>query len=82
MSIAWLKDHPKAYQYLYKLWANEEFIAKYMRAESAEVQADHLGTRMALMGTDVCVSHPKILISECEPFSHKKLKIFKRIYLF
>jgi hypothetical protein len=24
------------------------------------------------------LSHPKILISECEPFSHKKLKISKK----
>jgi hypothetical protein len=28
------------------------------------------------------VSHPEILISECEPFSQKKLKISKRIHLF
>jgi hypothetical protein len=28
------------------------------------------------------LSHSKILISECEPFSHKKLKISKRIHLF
>jgi hypothetical protein len=28
------------------------------------------------------VSHPEILILECEPFSHKKLKFSKRIHLF
>jgi hypothetical protein len=26
--VAWLKDRPKAYQALCKIWANEEFIAK------------------------------------------------------
>jgi hypothetical protein len=30
----------------------------------------------------VYLSHPEILISECETFFHKKLKIFKRIHLF
>jgi hypothetical protein len=32
ISIAWLKDRPKAYRALCKLWASEEFIAKFMRA--------------------------------------------------
>jgi hypothetical protein len=31
VSIDWLKDRPEAYQALYKLCANEEFIAKSMR---------------------------------------------------
>jgi hypothetical protein len=31
---------------------------------------------------DAMFSHPEILISECEPFSHKKLKISKRIHSF
>jgi hypothetical protein len=30
VSIAWLKDHPKAYRALCKLWVSEEFIAKSM----------------------------------------------------
>jgi hypothetical protein len=33
VSIAWLKDCPKAYRALCKLWASEEFIAKSMRAQ-------------------------------------------------
>jgi hypothetical protein len=33
VSIAWLKDHPEAYQALCKLWAREEFITKSMRAQ-------------------------------------------------
>jgi hypothetical protein len=32
VSVAWLKDHPEVYRALYKLWASEEFIAKFMRA--------------------------------------------------
>jgi hypothetical protein len=32
VSIAWLKDHPEAYWALYKLWDNQEFITKSMRA--------------------------------------------------
>jgi hypothetical protein len=32
VSIAWLNDHPEAYQALCKLWASEEFIAKSMKA--------------------------------------------------
>jgi hypothetical protein len=32
VSIAWLKDRPKAYRTLCKLWASEEFIAKSHRA--------------------------------------------------
>jgi hypothetical protein len=31
VSIAWLKDCPEAYQALCKLWAREEFIAKYIK---------------------------------------------------
>jgi hypothetical protein len=31
VSIAWLKDRPKAYQDLCNLWASEEFIEKSMR---------------------------------------------------
>jgi hypothetical protein len=32
VSIAWLKDHPEAYQALSKLRASKEFITKSMRA--------------------------------------------------
>jgi hypothetical protein len=32
VSIAWLKDRPEAYRALFKLWVNEEFIAKPMKA--------------------------------------------------
>jgi hypothetical protein len=32
VSIAWLKDRSEAYRTLCKLWANEEFVAKSMRA--------------------------------------------------
>jgi hypothetical protein len=33
ISIAWLKDRPKAYRALCKLWASKEFIAKSMKAQ-------------------------------------------------
>jgi hypothetical protein len=33
VSIAWLKDHLEAYRALFKVWANEEFIAKSIRAQ-------------------------------------------------
>jgi hypothetical protein len=36
ISIAWLKDHPKAYRALCKLWASEEFIAKSMKARECK----------------------------------------------
>jgi hypothetical protein len=35
ISIAWLKDHPEAYWALCKIWANEEFIAKSMKAQES-----------------------------------------------
>jgi hypothetical protein len=35
ISIAWLKDHPEAYQALCKIWASEEFIAKFMKAQES-----------------------------------------------
>jgi hypothetical protein len=35
VSIAWLKDGPDAYWALCKIWANEEFIAKSMKARES-----------------------------------------------
>jgi hypothetical protein len=35
VSITWLKDRPEAYQTLCKIWANEEFIAKSMKAQES-----------------------------------------------
>jgi hypothetical protein len=35
VSIAWLKDRPEAYRALCKLWANEEFIAKSIKARES-----------------------------------------------
>jgi hypothetical protein len=35
VSIAWLKDHPEAYQTLCKIWASEEFITKSINARES-----------------------------------------------
>jgi hypothetical protein len=35
VSIAWLKDHPKVYLALCKIWANEEFIAMSIKAQES-----------------------------------------------
>jgi hypothetical protein len=43
VSIAWLKDHPKAYWALCKLWASEEFIAKSMKAQECRGTGGPLG---------------------------------------
>jgi hypothetical protein len=47
-----------------------------------DVDGGPLGGDARDLGAPPLVSHPEILISECEPFSHKKLKISKRIHLF
>jgi hypothetical protein len=47
----------------------------------SRVLCRHKGPAFRTSRSDA-VSHPEILISECEPFSHKKLKFSKRIYLF
>jgi hypothetical protein len=36
VSIAWLKDRPKAYRSLCKLWTSEEFIAKSMKVRECK----------------------------------------------
>jgi hypothetical protein len=50
-----------------------DVVSGFKSFSEAPCLAKKCGTRM---------SHPKILISECEPFFYKKLKIFKRIHLF
>jgi hypothetical protein len=36
VSIAWLKDCPEAYRALCMIWANEEFIAKSIKARECK----------------------------------------------
>jgi hypothetical protein len=55
VSIAWLKDCPKAYWVLRKIWLSEEFIAMSIKPERADALVDQ-GTHMALMGTYVCLN--------------------------
>jgi hypothetical protein len=35
VSVTWLKDRPKAYRTLCKIWASEEFIAKSMKCQES-----------------------------------------------
>jgi hypothetical protein len=36
VSIAWLKDRPKAYRALCNIWVSEQFIAKSMKARESK----------------------------------------------
>jgi hypothetical protein len=50
VSIAWLKDRPKSYRALCKLWASEERISKSMKAREGRGTGGPPGHTLSLDG--------------------------------